>query len=133
MQTLQNTEVVQTRHLKDGRIWRRRKDTITNKFITTYESVTFDNLIVIKKNGSRQRFDQFKLFATIYIAYIGGKDSDSGSCTLKSKHILNQVIDTILAKSVEHITSKEISKITLSLIKSSDYNTAMRYVSKYYQ
>lgn len=57
-----DTEVVETRDSEDLETIRRRRNcTKCEKRFTTYERVENINLVVIKKDGSRQHFDRDKL------------------------------------------------------------------------
>lgn len=56
------TEVVETRDSEDLETIRRRRACVTcEKRFTTYERVENVNLVVIKKDGRRERFDRDKL------------------------------------------------------------------------
>lgn len=62
----ENTDVVETRASEDGSTIRRRRECATcKKRFTTYERVEHIPLIVIKKDGRREKFDREKLLRGI--------------------------------------------------------------------
>lgn len=64
----QPSKVIKTRTLKNGLIWRRRKNLIGQVF-STYEMATLANIQAIKRNRASQAFDHYKLFGSIYISF----------------------------------------------------------------
>ena len=56
-----DSRVIESREVSDGVAIRRRRETPDGRRFTTYERVEKPNLIVIKKNGSRELFDRVKL------------------------------------------------------------------------
>lgn len=61
-----NTDVVETRASEDGATIRRRREcAVCKKRFTTYERVEHIPLIVIKKDGRREKFDRDKLLRGI--------------------------------------------------------------------
>ncbi len=61
-----NTDVVETRASEDGATIRRRRECgVCKKRFTTYERVEHIPLIVIKKDGRREKFDSDKLLRGI--------------------------------------------------------------------
>ena len=62
----ENTDVVETRASEDGSTIRRRREcSVCKKRFTTYERVEHIPLIVIKKDGRREKFDRDKLLRGI--------------------------------------------------------------------
>ena len=58
----QDTKVIDSRPTDEGQAIRRRRECENcNKRFTTYEKVEEIVLIVIKKDGSRQAFDRYKI------------------------------------------------------------------------
>ena len=128
---LQPSQVLKTQTLKDGTIWRRRR-TLDSKFTySTYEIPTLSNLTVIKKNGSKQSFDHYKLFGTIYISFKDEKGEGAKHAVPRGKQVLHDVIHTLLEQQIKEISSQDIAKLCLKLIKQVDYYAGMRYASRY--
>ncbi|VVC71747.1 Transcriptional repressor NrdR [uncultured archaeon] len=62
----EDTQVIDSRETEDHAAVRRRREcSVCGKRFTTYERVELLDLIVIKKDGSRQAFDRQKLIAGI--------------------------------------------------------------------
>jgi transcriptional repressor NrdR len=128
---LHPSQVLKTQTLKSGAIWRRRK-TLDNQLIyTTYETPTLSNVTVIKKNGDRQSFDQFKLFGTIYISFKDEKGEGAKHAVKRAKQVLNEVIEYALLNQLSEITSKDIAYQCVKSIKAVDFYAGMRYASRY--
>lgn len=58
----EESKVVDSRTVEDGNSTRRRRECLSceNRF-TTYEKIEYTPIVVIKKNGLRQRFDRNKI------------------------------------------------------------------------
>jgi transcriptional regulator NrdR family protein len=128
---LHPSEVTKTQILKTGSIWRRRS-TLDKKYTyTTYETPTLANIKVLKKNGTSEQFDQFKLFGTIYISFKDEKGEGAKKAVKRAKSVLFSMIDFILEGQKKNISSFEIATLCLKLIKTEDYYAGMRYASRY--
>jgi transcriptional repressor NrdR len=65
----QDTKVIESRDVADGQsIRRRRMCTVCNYRFTTYERVERPQLVVVKKDGTREVFNREKLLAGLYRA-----------------------------------------------------------------
>jgi transcriptional repressor NrdR len=60
-----STKTLETRRVPDGAVRRRRECTSCGHRFTTYERAVPEVLEVIKRNGSRQRFDRDKLLRSL--------------------------------------------------------------------
>ncbi len=64
-----DTKVIESRDVADGQSIRRRRMCIKcNQRFTTYERVEHPQIIVIKKDGTRELFNRSKLLAGLYSA-----------------------------------------------------------------
>jgi transcriptional repressor NrdR len=64
-----NSKVIESRDLDAGTVIRRRRQCLDCSYrFTTYERLERPNLIVVKKDGTRQRFDRNKLLSGLSIA-----------------------------------------------------------------
>ena len=61
-----DSRVIESREVSDGVAIRRRRETPDGRRFTTYERVEKPNLIVTKKNGSRELFDRVKLAHAVH-------------------------------------------------------------------
>ncbi len=132
------TEVANSRSVaRDTSIWRRRHCSSCGKTFTTRETSVGDNLFVIKRNGSRQRFVYEKFFASIYFVLHTGKKSDSGDSAKMAKEVTLAVLEQVFlnnkgkevrtSKLIE-LTYKELRKINRSVAFA--YGTYSEYRSK---
>jgi len=61
-----NSRVIESRETADGVTIRRRRESLDGKHrFTTYERIERPNLVVIKKDGSRELFDREKLASAV--------------------------------------------------------------------
>lgn len=128
MINLSDSETLRTVHTKRG-IWRRRKLS-TGKKVSTYELPTTRSILVTKKNGKIVRFNDYKLFATIFLAYKEGHNPDSGANVAKAAEVLRKIQNILILKYTT-ITTKELAQLVIAQLKTSDYNTSLRYASRY--
>lgn len=120
-----NSRVLDSRLIEEGRSVRRRRECIAcAKRFTTYERIEQVPLLVIKKNGLKENFDNLKLFNGLIRACKKTKltrDDIEGivsevECKLKDKR---------------EISSREIGEIVLAKLKSLDQVAYMRFASVY--
>lgn len=101
--------VLDSRDVDNESIRRRRRCVRCKKRFTTYERTDFGDIMVIKKDNSRQRFERQKIFSGIMTA-----------CEKRpvSKEQMDQIVDRI-ERSVRNSNSSEIrtSKIGDMVIK----------------
>lgn len=125
------TEVVNSRKIKKGFMtWRRRYCPSCKKIFTTKESTIADNLFVLKRNGSRQRFIYEKLFVSIFNAINARKNRDSGDDAKLAKRISGKIIEKIFPLAPDKIIpSKTIIEQTYRELKKISSYWADRYIS----
>jgi len=143
----EKSEVINSRGIKgNSMVWRRRSCLNCKKIFTTKESPIADNLFVLKRNGSRQRFIYEKIFTSIFKVINTGKNRDSGDDAKLAKKISEHVIEKLFSisnnrvvssKSIIELVYKELKKINLSFadiyIAYSDYRigVALSFIKKY--
>jgi transcriptional regulator NrdR family protein len=125
------SQVMISKTLKSGAVYRRRKNTETGKVFTTYETPNLANITVIKKSGIKQKFDIFKLFGTIYISFTDEKGKNLKHCVKNGKLVLTGLIEHIIDSQQNEITTKDLAFLVLKLMKKIDYYASMRYGSRY--
>lgn len=58
----EDSKVIDSRSIEEGNSIRRRRECLNCKYrFTTYEKIEYTPIIVIKKNGERQKFDRDKV------------------------------------------------------------------------
>jgi len=121
------TEVLESRVVDDGKAIRRRRECSScKKRFTTFEKTKDTVLWVIKKDGRREPFDKEKVKKGILRAL------EKRSVSLD---MVNEVVDDIeremLRKESEEISSKTIGKAVLTRLKKIDKVAWIRFASVY--
>jgi len=119
-------KVIDKRDSDDKSIWRRRECLKCKKRFTTYERIELADIIVIKKDGRRERFDRNKVKTGILKA-------------CEKRPITNEMIEKIVdeveaelrsGKSVE-VSSKKIGELVMKKLKRIDKVAYIRFASVY--
>ena len=123
----EKTKVIDKRTHKNGLINRRRRACLScKKRFTTYEEILSNQIVVIKKDKSRQVFDRNKLF--------------SGMMKACEKRTVNEVeinkavdrIESELLKSGKlEVSSGELGKMVMNELKAIDNVAYLRFASVY--
>jgi transcriptional repressor NrdR len=121
----EETEVVETRD-GEGATRRRRECKKCEKRFTTYERVENVDLIVIKKDGRRERFDRDKLKRGIVRA-------------VEKRPVSTELVDSILfeieqemrCKDGTEVSSRTVGNAVLRKLKKIDKVAYMRFASVY--
>lgn len=125
-----NTQVENSRETKKGiAVWRRRKCLSCKKVISTYEAAGLDFLVVEKRSGKRTRYLSHKLFASLYDATSGGKNTDRGDAAMLAQEILTAIEHKILLSQKEVIKTKEIIDLATDTLEARDLGACYRYAS----
>jgi len=125
------TEVINSRGIKGGTLtWRRRRCPNCAKIFTTKESGIADNLFVIKRNGSRQRFIYEKLFVSIFTVVNAGKYRDNGNDAKLAKKISARILKKLFAAAEgKDIKSKILIALAYDELKKVHRSYADRYIT----
>lgn len=106
-----------------SQIWRRRFCRRCGKTFTTYEKVT-PTLIVIKKDGSHERYNRFNIYTSIYRAAYNWH---------KKEEIIDKITDKIetslLDLGKKEVTTEEITEIILKRLRHRNINTFLRFLT----
>jgi transcriptional repressor NrdR len=122
-------KVIDSRPADDGLAIRRRRECIScNARFTTYEKVENLPLVVIKKDGTRQPFDQDKLISGIMKAC--EKRPVSTDQIEKMVHSIESQIQNSLKR---EIMSQEIGEMVMERLKTVDEVAYVRFASVYRQ
>ena len=123
----EETQVIDTRETENLEATRRRRECLKcNKRFTTYERVEEADIIVVKKDGKRERFERQKLMNGIL------KACEKRSIPLEKVEKLVDDVESDLRKrdSVE-VESKVIGEIAMKKLKTLDKVAYIRFASVY--
>ena len=120
------TRVIDKRNTEKDKIIRRRRTCLKCKErFTTYERAYLD-LIVIKRNGKRERFDISKLRVGIM------KACEKRPVSLRTiKRIVNEIESELRKIHKQEIKSKVIGDVVMEKLKSLDAVAYVRFASYY--
>lgn len=123
----QDTKVLESRVVEDGgAIRRRRKCLKCEHRFTTYERVEVSNLLIIKKDGSREAFNRTKLASGIYRALEKRPISADAR-----EQIVGRIENIIHAQGQAEISSAELGETVMSQLKQVDDVAYVRFASVY--
>lgn len=120
------SKVLETRETDEDNIRRRRECLECNKRFTTYEQIELTNLVIVKKDDSRETFDRQKLMKSIQIASQKRPVSQQQIEETASK------IESKLRNSMEkEVTSKKIGELVMEELQVLDKISYVRFASVY--
>ena len=121
------TDVLESRVTEGGSALRRRRQCITcHKRFTTYERVEGIEVMVLKKDGSEERFEREKIKKGIMKATWRRPISVE-----QVEKILDEVECSIRSKGLTHIKSWEVGKLVLSKLEAIDPLACLLFSSVY--
>lgn len=125
---IDNSRVIESRNLSDGRAIRRRRECLNcDKRFTTYERVEKTPTMVIKKDNTREAFNSSKVLKGLIRAT---EKRDIDTETLKDAVL--DIEEMAESKSLHgEISSKKIGKIIMMKLKEIDKVAYIRFVSVY--
>ncbi len=122
-----DTKVIESRDVGDGYVIRRRRECIDcDHRFTTYERVERPNLIVIKKDGTRQMFDRPKL--------VSGISSATEKTAVTGPQIEDMVADIeeeLYARGENEVKSREIGELVMEHLAAINDVAYVRFASVY--
>jgi len=120
-------KVIDTREINEGLQIRRRRECLNcGKRFTTYEEIEMKPLIVIKKDGRREKFNREKIFTGIQKACEKRPIS-----TEEIEKIIIEIEQELRQKFDREVPSKEIGKIIIRKLKKIDKVAYIRFASVY--
>ena len=124
-----DSRVVDSRPAEDGASIRRRREcNACGRRFTTYEKVETIQLLVIKKDATRELFDAGKLRAGIINAFhkrpVAAKDID---------HIVGSVEQFAYNTMQQEITTRQIGEMVMEALRKLDEVAYIRFASVYRQ
>jgi transcriptional repressor NrdR len=125
----EETKVVDTRPTDEGHTIRRRRECMScGKRFTTYEKIENIQLIVVKKDKTREVFDRTKMLNGIIRA------CEKRPVSLKEIERITDNIEKKLQNSLENeITSDRIGELVMEELKNLDDVAYVRFASVYRQ
>ncbi len=121
-----DTKVTDSRDTGSYTIRRRRECLNCNKRFTTYEYVEMNPVLIIKKDGRREKFDRNKIKNGIMKALEKRPVSHE-----KIEEIVNKIEEKIRRTGKEEIESKVIGEYVMNELKETDQVAYIRFASVY--
>ena len=123
----EDTQVIDSRETEDQAAVRRRREcSKCEKRFTTYERVELGDLIVIKKDGSRQAFDRAKV-----LAGIRRPCEKRPIPTEKIERAVDEIEGELRLKPESEIQSKVIGDLVMKKLRAIDPVAYIRFASVY--
>jgi len=122
------TKVIDSRDTNDNKAIRRRRECEKCKArFSTYEEIEITRLLVVKRNGEKEEYDQEKISKGI------GKSLEKRPVTQERKEkLLSDIEYCIHTKGKKgEIDSKDVGKIILEKLKEVDQVAYLRFASVY--
>lgn len=120
-----DTEVIETRMSDDGNVIRRRRQCPKcEKRFTTYEKVEELPILVIKRDGRRERFDREKLKKSVILPC----DKTTVSADQIEK-LVSEIESDLKEKETTEIESKEIGNLVAKKLKRLDKIAYIRFAA----
>lgn len=120
-----NSRVIDTREVPDG-IRRRRECLECHQRFTTYERVAGINLLVVKRDKSREEFDREKLLKSLRIAC-----SKREVSAHRIEIAVRDIEADLYAMGRGEISSRKIGELVMNQLQNIDEVAYVRYASVY--
>lgn len=123
----EETQVIDTRETESLEATRRRRECLKcNKRFTTYERVEEADIVVVKKDGKRERFERQKLMNGIL------KACEKRSIALeKIEKVVDEVESDLRKRDSVEVESKVVGEIVMKKLKNLDKIAYIRFASVY--
>ena len=122
-----DSKVIDSRHSDDGLSIRRRRECLRcQRRFTTYESVEVLPIIVVKRDGSRQAFDRYKILNSMVRAF------DKRKVEISELERIATEIEQALQNTLEReVSTDRIGEMVMARIKPLDEVAYIRFASVY--
>ncbi len=118
------SKVIDSRPVDEGNSIRRRRECLScGKRFTTFEMLEALQIMVVKKNGSKELFDRTKLMAGILKA--------TRKRPVEAEQIVNEIEAELQNALRQEVTSEEIGEMVLEKLKVMDQVAYVRFASVY--
>jgi len=123
----EETQVIDTRETENLETTRRRRECLKcNKRFTTYERVEEADIVVVKKDGKRERYQRQKLLNGIL------KACEKRPISLdKTEKLVDDVESDLRKRDSVEVESKTIGEIAMKKLKTLDKVAYIRFASVY--
>jgi len=119
-------KVIETRESKDGRYIRRRRECLEcGKRFTTYEKIENIPLMVVKKDGRREKFDIDKIRKGLYRAV------EKRPIPVKQIEQIALQLEEYAARSDREIPTAKVGEMIMDKLKQLDKVAYVRFASVY--
>ena len=119
-----DSKVVDSRPIEEGNSIRRRRECLAcQKRFTTFETIETVQIIVTKKNGTKELFDRNKLLSGLLKA--------CEKRPVNAEEIVFEIESELQNSLVTEITTTEIGEISMNKIKAKDEVAYVRFASVY--
>lgn len=119
-----DSKVIDSRPVEEGNSIRRRRECLEcQKRFTTFEILETVQIIVIKKNGSKELFDRTKLLSGLLKA--------CQKRPVNAEEIVNEIENELQNSLTTEITTTEIGELVMKKLKAHDEVAYVRFASVY--
>ena len=121
-----DTQVIETRETENLEATRRRRECLKcERRFTTYEKSDLDEIIVVKKDGKKEKFDRRKILNGMLSA------CEKRVSLAKLEEITDEIEAELRRKETAEVDSKTIGKIVMRKLRSVDKIAFIRFASVY--
>jgi transcriptional repressor NrdR len=122
-----DTKVIESREVSEGDSIRRRRECIScNSRFTTYERIEKPQLIVVKKDGTRQLYNRDKLLSGLYRAC-----EKTTVTAIQIEKLVTEIERALYACGESEIPSKRIGEEIIERLAKIDEVAYVRFASVY--
>tara|TARA_Y100000310_G_scaffold344866_1_gene460107 strand:+ start:1278 stop:1730 length:453 start_codon:yes stop_codon:yes gene_type:complete len=125
----EETQVIDSRETENLEVTRRRRECQKcHRRFTTYERAEFSEIVVVKKDGKRERFERQKLINGLL------KACEKRPITLeKIEDIVDLVESDLRKRDSAEVPSKTIGELSMKKLKTLDKIAYIRFASVYHE
>ncbi len=119
-----DSKVIDSRPVSDGNSIRRRRECLAcQKRFTTFEMIETVQVIVVKKDGTKELFDRNKLLSGLLKA--------CQKRPVNAEEIANEIEAELQNSLSNEVSTKEIGELVMSKLKKKDEVAYVRFASVY--
>ena len=119
-----DSKVIDSRPITEGNSIRRRRECLAcQKRFTTFEMIEAVQIIVVKKDGTKELYDRNKLLAGLLKA--------CQKRPVNAEEIANEIENELQNSLTNEVTTKEIGELVMEKLKKKDGVAYVRFASVY--
>jgi len=123
----ERSKVIESRDVGDAGAIRRRRECLHCKHrFTTYERIELPNLVVVKKDGTRELFNRNKLLAGLSRAF-----EKRPMSSLQLEELVARIEQTLRQAGESEVATSELGELVLRELASVDEVAYVRFASVY--